>query len=239
MALLFEGTKKARRRPGGRKWVLCVGIDNYTMDLKGVLWDVSRDPGGVHRGIFWRISRGMTFEEARLEVFSLYEKDGDNPRWADGTPGDPVLLLSAIFPELDRGTIKAATRYYQRQSRRLKRWAAKRGLFSRALNKRPRPQPARQGIRPRRTAVIPATIGAPVRGASRVCHRTAAKSGDDSGDGDGDPDAEPPAGQYCNLTLPAPSWAQQSLSEINHSSFPSLRRYSLPHSWRFVWGCSV
>lgn len=197
----------------------------YNTKLRSVLWELARVESWAHFEVMRRVHRGGSIEAARDEVFSLYERHGEAALSANGTPGDPVLLLSAIFPELDRGTIKAATRYYQRRSRRLERWAAKRGLFSRALNKRPRPQPARQGIRPRRTAVIPATIGAPVRGASRVCHRTAAKSGGDDGGGDGDPDGEPPArpSRQGRITSPAPySRAQTLLSEPkpNSNIFP-------------------
>lgn len=199
-----------------------------------MLWELARVESWAHFEVMRRVHGGGTLEAARSEVDALYERHGEAALNANGTPGDPVELLAEVFPELPEADIKAAVRYYRKQSRRLERWAAKRGVFSRALNKRPR-QPMKGTTRTRAISHFRAP-GRMVGASSRKEGACPSKGGDDGGGGDGDPDAEPPAGQYRNLTFPASSWAQQSLSEIKHSSFPSLRRPCLPRSWRFVWG---
>ena len=208
----------------------------YTTGLKENLWELARQPNWAHFEIMRRVHRGATIEAARDEVSNLYERHGEDALHGNGTPGDAAQLLQEIFPELDRATIKAATRYYQKQSRRLKRWAAKRvypKLFGRTAHMATARTKARQSMRPRRTGYRPARGRSPVRVASRACHR-AVKSDDGGGD-DGDADGEPPAPSL--VSLPAPVRAHNIPSQIQPNS-DILPWWAFPQGRRcIVWGC--
>lgn len=203
-----------------------------------MLWELARVESWAHFEVMRRVHRGGSIEAARDEVFSLYERHGEAALSANGTPGDPVLLLSAIFPELDRADIKAATRYYQRQSRRLERWAAKR-IYPKLFGRRPqgaKPK-TRHRATPRRTGYRSALVRrTPVRAT-----RTAAKSGGDDNGGDddgGDPDGEPPR-PSCQVNLSAPRSAHKFLSLKNQLSNSLPLRCIRLGCWRLSGGCSA
>lgn len=185
------------------------------------LYKLARHPSRAHWEIFRQVSRGKSLEEAREMVLSL----GDGLACGNGSRGDSVSLLAEIFPELSRGDVKRAIKYYARRSRRL----------NRRLVQFLKPRRAMRPTNRQRMAVRPVGY---FRAPSRVTshnHKEGGTRASNSDDPDGDGESEPePA---CNLkTLPAPSWAQKSLSKIQSNRFFSPW-WMLPlGQWCYVWG---
>ena len=212
------------------------------MELKKALWELSREANWAHWEIFKRIHGGATLEEARDEVFSLYERHGEDALHANGTPGDRVELMTAIFPELDKRDVVAVARWYKRQSRRLKNNKRMRRLLMEASSGKYRYRPpARRGEGAAKRTKKPSARGRTPhpqarRSTPRAC-RSAAKAGDDGGGSDdgADGDSEPP-----RPVIPsAPVWAHRiPLGPHNRIGFFPSRRF-VPRSWRLERGRSA
>jgi|GEM_PF-4016683 len=207
------------------------------MELKKALWELSREANWAHWEIFKRIHGGATLEEARDEVFSLYERHGEDALHANGTPGDRVELMTAIFPELDKRDVVAAARWYKRQSRRLKNNKRMRRLLMEASSGKYRYRPpARRGEGAAKRTKKPSARGRTphpqARRSTPRATRTAAKAGDDGGGSDdgADGESEPPRPR---LTTPAPSTAHNPIliRELNRLH-PSRRTPA--RSWRLA-----
>lgn len=206
------------------------------MELKKALWELSREANWAHWEIFKRIHGGATLEEARDEVFSLYERHGEDALHANGTPGDPVELLTEIFPELNRTDVVAAVRWHARQSRRLlhnKRFH--RQLMEASSGKYRYRPPARRSTGAAKRTKKPSARGRTphpqARRSTPRATRTAAKAGDDSGgDGDSDGPGEPPRPV---LTVPSLSTSPTLTTPQRNNS--TLSRTPLPCSWCMGW----
>lgn len=215
------------------------------VELIKVLWEFSREPEWAHWEISWRVRRGATLEEARDEVFSLYERYAEDALHGSCSQGDPVELMAATFPELKRSDVVAAVRWYARESRRLghnkrsRRLLMEASLAATSGIPRYRP-PARRGEGAAKRTKKPSARGRTPHPQARRstpratprATRTAAKAGDDNcGDGDSDGPGEPPRPSHKGRAIPlAPVQARLILLTHKPNSL-SLSRTPHPCYW--------